>query len=108
VTLRPAAQQSTSSQGECAQFAVAVQSLSFWLVRVPPLPAAQVIINCGPAYGLGAGCDGGEVYDVFEYMHRYGLPDESCMNYVAQPTRPNHLDRCDPIDICMNVRKGGE
>jgi len=66
---------------------------------------AQVIINCGPAYGLGAGCEGGEVYDVFEYMHRYGLPDESCMNYVAKPTHPGHPERCDPIDICMNVRE---
>lgn len=74
--------------------------------------ARQTIINCAPVYGLGAGCDGGEVYDVFEYMHRYGLPDETCQNYLARPTRPDaythhkhhgHEEaQCDPIDVCMN------
>jgi len=46
--------------------------------------ARQVIINCAPGAGLGLGCDGGEAADVFEYMHRYGLPDESCHNYLAK------------------------
>jgi hypothetical protein len=66
--------------------------------------ARQVILNCAPAHGLGAGCDGGEVFDVFEYMHRYGLPDESCMNYVAA-AHPRHGDpekKCTAKEICMN------
>ena len=35
--------------------------------------ARQVLLNCGASKGLGAGCDGGESFDVFEYMkvHRY-------------------------------------
>ena len=24
------------------------------------------------------------------------------MNYLARPTREEHADRCDPIDVCMN------
>lgn len=62
----------------------------------------QVVVNCGPAAGLGSGCDGGEVFDVFEFMHRYGLPDETCQNYVAAPAHPNDPTRCDKIDVCMN------
>ena len=31
--------------------------------------ARQVVLNCGASHGLGAGCDGGESFDVFEMMH---------------------------------------
>ncbi len=39
----------------------------------------QTLLNCGAYEGFGAGCDGGDVIDVFHYMQKFGLPDESCM-----------------------------
>lgn len=59
--------------------------------------ARQVMLNCGQSHGLGNGCGGGEAYDIFEYMHRYGLPDESCQNYVAKPSKT-----CDAQAVCAN------
>jgi hypothetical protein len=29
-----------------------------------------VILNCGEHRGFGNGCNGGDAYDVFEYMHQ--------------------------------------
>lgn len=40
----------------------------------------QTLLNCGAYYGMGAGCNGGDVIDVFHYMGRFGLPDESCFS----------------------------
>ena len=40
---------------------------------------AQTFLNCAPLRGMGYGCDGGVAIDVFEYMERWGLPDETCM-----------------------------
>ena len=65
--------------------------------------ARQVILNCGPQHGLGAGCDGGEGYDIFEYMYRYGLPDESCQQYIAKSS-----GTCGAIDVCSNCMPIGE
>lgn len=42
-----------------------------------------VILNCGQHHGLGNGCNGGDTYDIYEFLYRYGLPDESCQNYGA-------------------------
>ena len=42
-------------------------------------------------------------FDVFEYMHRYGLPDESCANYMAEAT-----PTCDQQAICSNCMPIGE
>ena len=39
----------------------------------------QTLLNCAGYEGMGAGCDGGDVIDVFHYMSKFGLPDESCM-----------------------------
>lgn len=39
----------------------------------------QALLNCAAFEGMGAGCDGGDVIDVFHYMAKFGLPDESCM-----------------------------
>lgn len=36
--------------------------------------------------------DGGDTYDVYEFMHRYGLPDESCQNYAAKES-----EKCDDM-----------
>lgn len=59
--------------------------------------ARQVLLNCGNEMGgFGHGCHGGSPQDVFEFMHRYGLPDETCQNYVAQE------QPCDPERMCQN------
>lgn len=38
----------------------------------------QTLLNCGAYEGFGAGCDGGDPIDVFRFMSKFGLPDESC------------------------------
>lgn len=38
----------------------------------------QSLLNCGAYEGFGAGCDGGDPIDVFRFMSKFGLPDESC------------------------------
>lgn len=62
----------------------------------------QTFLNCGPAHGLSEGCDGGEGFDVFEFMHRFGLPDESCLNYEAKQSE------CEPNAYCRNCMPFGE
>lgn len=39
--------------------------------------APQVIINCRG----GGSCGGGNPGGVYEYIHRNGIPDETCQNY---------------------------
>lgn len=36
--------------------------------------------------------NGGDTYDVYEFMYRYGLPDESCQNYAAKES-----EKCDDM-----------
>jgi len=64
----------------------------------------QSFLNCAPAHGLSDGCNGGEASDVWEFMQRYGLPDESCLPYNATDhtkfTTTNHT--CPPEGYCMN------
>ena len=45
----------------------------------------QTLLNCAAYEGMGTGCDGGDVIDVFHYMAKFGLPDESCMTYALTP-----------------------
>ena len=64
----------------------------------------QSFLNCAPGHGLSFGCDGGEAQDVYEFMRRYGLPDESCLPYNATDhtkftTTGNST--CPPIGYCM-------
>ncbi|XP_011406795.1 PREDICTED: uncharacterized protein LOC100632176 [Amphimedon queenslandica] len=54
--------------------------------------ATQVIINCRG----GGSCQGGNPGGVYEYIHRHGLPDETCQNYEARN------GECTPIEICEN------
>ncbi len=42
--------------------------------------APQVLINCGG----GGDCDGGNPGGVYEYIHRSGIPDETCQNYEVR------------------------
>jgi hypothetical protein len=66
--------------------------------------ARQSFLNCAPGHGLSDGCDGGEAKDVYEFMERYGLPDESCLPYNATDhtkfTATNGT--CPPHGYCMN------
>ncbi|KAG7384502.1 hypothetical protein PHYPSEUDO_002554 [Phytophthora pseudosyringae] len=64
----------------------------------------QTFLNCGPAHGLSDGCGGGEPSDVFEFMHHYGLPDETCVPYSATDYRKytETNGTCPPEGYCMN------
>ncbi|OQR80473.1 cathepsin B, cysteine protease family C01A, partial [Thraustotheca clavata] len=64
----------------------------------------QSFLNCAPGHGLSTGCDGGESTDVFEFMQRYGLPDESCLPYNATDhTKYTWTNgTCPPEGYCMN------
>lgn len=55
--------------------------------------AVQVIINCR----AGGSCNGGNSGGVFEFAHKYGIPDESCQNYEAK--NPASFD-CSLIQQC--------
>ena len=61
----------------------------------PVMLARQVFLNCGEMKGYGSGCNGGAVSDVFDYLHDYGLPDESCQTYRAATS-----NQCEPMDQC--------
>lgn len=63
----------------------------------------QTFLNCGPAHGLSAGCGGGEPSDVFEFMHHYGLPDETCLPYNATDNSKYTATNgtCPPEGYCM-------
>ena len=55
---------------------------------------AQVMVNCQ----AGGTCNGGDPSGVYEYAHANGIPDTSCMQYVAK-----NLDhQCTAIDICKD------
>ena len=45
----------------------------------------QSFLNCGAYEGWGAGCDGGDPIDLFRFMVKYGLPDESCFTCAPLP-----------------------
>ncbi len=55
----------------------------------------QVMVNCQ----AGGSCYGGDPSGVYDYAYYNGIPDSSCMQYVAK-----NLDKddCDPIDICRD------
>jgi cathepsin X len=65
-----------------------------------PSPIAlnpQTIINCQ----AGGSCNGGDPSGVYEYAFTTGIPDSTCMNYIAKNLDKNH---CDPIDICRDCK----
>eukprot|EP00884_Botryococcus_braunii_P007130 jgi/Botrbrau1/16418/Bobra.0142s0017.1 len=64
----------------------------------------QTLLNCGHYEHMGHGCDGGDVIDVFRYMAKFGLPDESCMTYNAtdHTKYPRDLEHCPAGAICRN------
>lgn len=66
----------------------------------------QTFLNCAAPKGFGGGCDGGDVADVFGYMSKYGLPDESCLTYNATDHTkfgdPKTLKSCPAGGLCRN------
>jgi len=50
----------------------------------------QVLLNCH----AGVTCEGGNAGPVWEYIHRTGVPDETCQNYEARD------GQCTPTGIC--------
>ena len=60
--------------------------------------APQTMINCGHA----GGCEGGNPGTVYDYMARVGLPDETCMNYLAEDLKGS----CKPVDYCKTCAPG--
>lgn len=58
--------------------------------------APQVLINCGG----GGSCDGGNPGGVYEYIHKHGIPDETCQNYEAVN------GECRPLGICETCMPG--
>ena len=53
------------------------------------------MVNCQ----AGGSCYGGDPSGVYDYAYYHGIPDSSCMQYVAKnlPT-----STCKPIDICRD------
>jgi len=63
-----------------------------------PTPVAlnpQVMINCR----AGGSCNGGNAGGVYRYAYDTGIPDSSCMQYVAKNLETR---QCDPIDVCRD------
>jgi len=52
--------------------------------------APQVLINCGVG-----GCDGGNPVFAYEYMHKHGLPDQTCQAYQAKGLKCGDLAVCE-------------
>ncbi|KAA8497901.1 Cathepsin Z [Porphyridium purpureum] len=63
----------------------------------------QALLNCiSDAVGKNAGggsegCNGGTSQEVYDFMHKVGLPDETCNHWVAKATK-----KCDAEAMCMN------
>jgi len=55
----------------------------------------QVLVNCVTA-NQTLGCNGGDPYAAYAYIHAAGVTDDTCMNYVAQN------EACVPINVCRN------
>lgn len=66
----------------------------------------QTFLNCAGFKGFGDGCDGGDVSDVFGYMSKFGLPDESCLTYDATDHTKfgdkKKVKECPAAGLCRN------
>lgn len=65
----------------------------------------QALMNCVPSYsnysdavsvGEPKGCNGGDAWEVYEYLHRTKVPDETCQPYEAKN------GQCDDMGVCRN------
>jgi len=55
------------------------------------------MVNCN----AGGTCNGGNPGGVYRYAYLHGVPDSTCMQYVAA-----NLDKksCEPMDICKDCK----
>lgn len=58
--------------------------------------APQVLINCRG----GGSCNGGNPGGVWSYIHKNGIPDETCQNYEAVN------GECDALGVCETCEPG--
>ena len=54
----------------------------------------QVLLNCGTE--IAGSCHGGNAKGVYQYVHDFGIPEESCQLYKAKD------EACDAIHQCRN------
>lgn len=57
--------------------------------------SAQVIINCE----AGGSCNGGSHTSVYRYAQEYGIPHDSCEQYIAHNI-DDRKDLCTPFNVC--------
>ncbi|XP_040577022.1 uncharacterized protein [Lepeophtheirus salmonis] len=62
--------------------------------------APQVLISCGP----NEGCHGGEAQNSHEWIHKYGITDETCSIYLARGH--DNGAPCTKTEICRNCEPG--
>lgn len=48
--------------------------------------SVQTVLGCGHRHGTDGDCDGGDDAAVYQYAAKYGIPAESCSNYMAVST----------------------
>lgn len=60
--------------------------------------AIQPLISCGG----GGSCNGGNPGGVYDYIHRRGIPDETCQQYQAKNLR------CGKLSLCENCLPSNE
>jgi len=63
----------------------------------------QSFLNCAPGHGYSEGCQGGSAGDIFRFMQKYGLPDETCLSYNATDySKYTHTNgTCPPEGYCL-------
>eukprot|EP00741_Cyanophora_paradoxa_P014923 tig00020830_g14397.t1 len=70
--------------------------------------AHQTMINC---QDCGNCEDGGDEYCVYGYMHKHGIPDDTCAVYVAKTgtecLTDGKIGTCKPECYCSNVEPDG-
>jgi len=64
------------------------------LMPTPLGLSAQAIVNVMPG---GGSCGGGEPIDVYEYAATYGIPDSTCLQYIALNLNKTDYEL---IDLC--------
>jgi cathepsin X len=74
--------------------------------------ARQVVLNCGNR--IAGNCDGGTDFNVYVFVYKYGLPDDTCQTYIAQErdcTFRGNCENCDPQisleqpTVCYGVQR---
>ena len=58
---------------------------------IAPVPSVQTLMNCG---GKGQGCYGGDAGTAYSWIAENGLPDSSCMPYIAKKLNCTALNTC--------------